>query len=187
MFSPRDSNPITLITRSGQRVLFRSTLEARWSVYFDLMGFAWQYEPFRHDIGGGITYTPDFKVDDIGLIEIKPTHGALTPSLPRIEKFVRQTGERVYAFCAGLQSYVTIIAVKDGEFKVIELDWLESEIVLGGKSRRQAAIDDTYTFKTAIQGTLKSANLAKIKRGEAKTFEERETVSRWKREPIGAI
>ncbi len=184
MFSSRDSNPITLITRKGERVLFRSTLEARWSVYFDVMGFEWKYEPFRYDIGGGITYTPDFKVDDIGLIEIKPSPISLSPSLPRIEKFVRQTGERVYAFCSGLQPYVSIIAMKDNKFKVIELEWLTSEIVLGGKSRREAAINDTYLFKDAIQSAFKMANNAKIKGGEPKTPEERQIVAKWKKEPL---
>ncbi len=184
MFSPRDSNPITLITRKGERVLFRSTLEARWSVYFDVMGFEWEYEPFRHDIGGGITYTPDFKVDDIGLIEIKPSPAALESSLPRIEKFVKQTGERVYGFCCGVQSFVNIMAVKDDEFKVIDLDWLAGEIVLGGKSRRQAAINDTYFFKDAVQSALRAANNAKIKGGEPKTPEERQIVAKWKKEPL---
>ncbi len=38
-------------------VLFRSRLESRWAAFFDLVGWAWEYEPF--DLIG---WTPDFLV-----------------------------------------------------------------------------------------------------------------------------
>jgi len=31
---------------------FRSRLEARWAVFFDRLGVAWQYEPEGYDLGG---------------------------------------------------------------------------------------------------------------------------------------
>ena len=37
--------------------LFRSRLEARWAAYFDLLGWAWEYEPF--DLNG---WSPDFAI-----------------------------------------------------------------------------------------------------------------------------
>ncbi len=186
MFSPRNSNPVTLIARSGERVLFRSTLEARWSIYFDLLALSWVYEPLRFDIGGGITYTPDFNVAEIGYIEIKPTRRLLNPSLPRIKKFIEKTGERVYAFCADdVAPNVWILA--ESPIRIIELDRLASKIVLAGRPKWDAFMSDPLQAGIAIETAIKSANRAKIKGGEPKTFKERQTVAVWKREPIGAI
>jgi hypothetical protein len=41
---------------------FRSRLEARWAVFFDAMGWQWEYEEQGYDLGGGVYYLPDFKV-----------------------------------------------------------------------------------------------------------------------------
>ena len=41
---------------------FRSRLEARWAVFFDRLGVAWQYEPEGYDLGGAGWYLPDFRV-----------------------------------------------------------------------------------------------------------------------------
>ena len=40
---------------------FRSRLEARWAVFFDSMGWKWEYEPEGFDLPSG-WYLPDFKV-----------------------------------------------------------------------------------------------------------------------------
>lgn len=40
--------------------LFRSRLEARWAVFFDVCGVAWEYEPEGYDLGDGLCYLPDF-------------------------------------------------------------------------------------------------------------------------------
>ena len=42
---------------------FRSRLEARWAVFFDAFGLEWEYEPEGFDLGNGIYYLPDFKVN----------------------------------------------------------------------------------------------------------------------------
>lgn len=48
--------------------MFRSRLEAKWAVFFDLCGWAWSYEP--RDYGGWI---PDFALGDSAtLVEVKP-------------------------------------------------------------------------------------------------------------------
>lgn len=39
---------------------FRSRLEARWAVYFDAVGLAWDYEPEGFDVGEIGWYLPDF-------------------------------------------------------------------------------------------------------------------------------
>ena len=42
---------------------FRSRLEARWAVFFDALGLEWEYEPEGFDLGDGVYYLPDFKVN----------------------------------------------------------------------------------------------------------------------------
>lgn len=54
-------------------VMFRSRLEATWAAYFDLVGVAWEYEPF--DLEG---WAPDFLLRVGGfeiLAEVKPVDG----------------------------------------------------------------------------------------------------------------
>lgn len=40
---------------------FRSRLEARWAVFFDTLGLAWEYEPEGFQLAEG-PYLPDFKI-----------------------------------------------------------------------------------------------------------------------------
>jgi hypothetical protein len=44
-------------------ISFRSRLEARWAMFFDLIGVAWEYEPVRIRTCR-ITYVPDFRIED---------------------------------------------------------------------------------------------------------------------------
>lgn len=44
---------------------FRSRLEARWAVFFDVCGVKWEYEPEGYDLGNGISYLPDFVLHDV--------------------------------------------------------------------------------------------------------------------------
>lgn len=183
MYSPRDFKPITLIRRSGERVLFRSKLEARWSVYFDLLAFKWEYEPFRFDIGGGITYTPDFSVEEIGLIEVKPARKLLSESLPRISKFVAKTGNRVYAVCASEVS-PSVYILAECPLRIVECDRLMSKIVLAGKTRLQDFKNEPELSSIGIEQAIKQANRARLKGGgEPKTPAERELAAKWKRDP----
>lgn len=39
---------------------FRSRLEARWAVFFDTAGIAWEYEPEGYVLSDGRKYLPDF-------------------------------------------------------------------------------------------------------------------------------
>ena len=45
---------------------FRSRLEARWAVFFDALGVKYEYEPEGFDLGDGIYYLPDFRVQCYG-------------------------------------------------------------------------------------------------------------------------
>lgn len=53
-------------------VKFRSTLEARWAIFFDACGLDWVYEPECFKLPAG-NYTPDFYLKKYDLyVEIKP-------------------------------------------------------------------------------------------------------------------
>jgi hypothetical protein len=57
---------------------FRSRLEARWAVFFDALGIAWEYEPEGFTLSDGTRYLPDFWLPtfDGGMwAEVKPTGG----------------------------------------------------------------------------------------------------------------
>ena len=55
-------------------ILFRSRLEARWALYFDLLGIEWLYEMEGFKLESGEIYLPDFYLPpplDI-FCEVKP-------------------------------------------------------------------------------------------------------------------
>ena len=59
---------------------FRSRLEARWAVFFDLLGVVWEYEPegFRM---GSVCYLPDFRLS----LPVKRLIPGLLPRLEPVE------------------------------------------------------------------------------------------------------
>ena len=60
------------IETSYKGYLFRSRLEARWAVYFDALGIAWEYEKEGYKTSAG-NYLPDFWLPSIGAFaEVKP-------------------------------------------------------------------------------------------------------------------
>ncbi len=64
----------------------RSRLEARWAIFFRELNLKWIYEPIA--LRGGVrSYTPDFRVQGFGYIEIKPT----------LELFIQESSERIAA------------------------------------------------------------------------------------------
>ena len=51
---------------------FRSRLEARWAVFFDALGFSWEYEPEGFTLHDGTRYLPDFYLPRTGTwVEVK--------------------------------------------------------------------------------------------------------------------
>lgn len=73
--------PIGAIETRYAGCRFRSRLEARWAVFFDALGIAWEYEPqgfqcsYRLSLEEGtFPYLPDFWLPDLGLwAEVKGT------------------------------------------------------------------------------------------------------------------
>lgn len=52
--------------------LFRSQLEARWAIFFDLMGINWDYEPSFYQVGPMLRYLPDIYLPDLQIwVEVK--------------------------------------------------------------------------------------------------------------------
>jgi hypothetical protein len=52
---------------------FRSRLEARWAVYFEVLGISWEYEPQGYELEDGISYLPDFFFPELKCFgEVKP-------------------------------------------------------------------------------------------------------------------
>ena len=64
---------VTAIQTEYAGCRFRSRLEARWAVVFDVLGLPWRYESEGFELSNGQRYLPDFFIDGIGWIEIKPT------------------------------------------------------------------------------------------------------------------
>lgn len=54
-----------------KNIQFRSKTEARWAVYFDLIGLKWIYEEKGYQLPNGQYYLPDFRIPGFGWIEIK--------------------------------------------------------------------------------------------------------------------
>lgn len=55
------------------RILFRSRLEARWALYFDVIGIEWEYEKEGYEFADGTRYLPDFWLPQVRMwAEVKP-------------------------------------------------------------------------------------------------------------------
>lgn len=69
-------------------MLFRSRLEARWAVFFDVAGIKYEYEPegFEHD---GIKYLPDFYLPDMDVyVEVKPDRPGMEEDILKCYKMI---------------------------------------------------------------------------------------------------
>lgn len=53
---------IKAIETEYKGLLFRSRLEARWAMFFDNMGYKWEYEPEGYILEDGSKYIPDFRL-----------------------------------------------------------------------------------------------------------------------------
>ena len=63
--------------RKYKNIEFRSTLEAKWARFFDLLGWSWKYEPFKL-IHGTDSWIPDFVItgfnEQLIYCEVKPSN-----------------------------------------------------------------------------------------------------------------
>lgn len=159
-----EARPTALVFANGRRVVFRSRLEARWATYFEKMGFAWKYEPFRFQLAGGgsTAYTPDFEVEGIGVIEIKPTCETLAESIARIERYIAETGNRVH-FWFGSRPFNSSLAIIGGDpMRMTFLDGMQSTLVLCGTQRHDAAKQDFSAVDQLVRAAIWQASEPKF-------------------------
>jgi hypothetical protein len=84
----------------GHDIWMRSTAEARWAMFFEKLGHKWQYEPKQFQLSKGL-YTPDFLVENVGWLEIKPTKDHVRESWRKIQLLVKEhfkADERIFIF-----------------------------------------------------------------------------------------
>lgn len=144
---------------NGKRTVFRSRLEARWATYFASRSLQWEYEPFKFPIGGkGATYTPDFKVDGIGIIEVKPYFDALADSVDRIERYVEKTKERVYLFHGSSPAKADAMILFGNPLKGYRCDAMQRVLILGGEDGRAFAIKNFDAFNQSVEISLNAAS-----------------------------
>lgn len=84
---------------------FRSRLEARWAVFFDAMGWRYQYEPEGFVLPNGVYYLPDFYLPDLNWwFEIKGKY----PTAEEIE-------HALHFYNAGMQYCILYGSCAEGE------------------------------------------------------------------------
>lgn len=113
MTQSQSTSPYTIqpIETAYKGYRMRSRLEARWAVFFDDLGFEWQYEPEGYDLGEPGWYLPDFRIT--GGIGSKPAFLEIKPQgLPISE--LRTADQQVRALFHGLQ-YTHLVALVVGE------------------------------------------------------------------------
>jgi hypothetical protein len=87
--------PIETIYRGFR---FRSRLEARWAVFYDSLGIAWEYEREGFDFGNGDLYLPDFYIPSLDCwIEIKGEEPTSKESF-LADKLAQATRKDVFIF-----------------------------------------------------------------------------------------
>jgi nucleoside 2-deoxyribosyltransferase len=73
---------------------FRSRTEARWAVFFDAAGIAWQYEAEGYNLDGRY-YLPDFFLPELKVfVEVKPTKEAAEQATPLLRALAKASGCR---------------------------------------------------------------------------------------------
>jgi hypothetical protein len=87
---------------------FRSRLEARWAVFFDVMGWKYLYEPEGFDLNG-IWYLPDFYLPaDDTWFEVKPS-----------ENLTREEEEKITRFLEANPQYMLLVGDPSDDMAVL--------------------------------------------------------------------
>lgn len=109
---------------------FRSRLEARWAIFFDLVGIKYQYENEAFEIGK-INYLPDFFLPEENYyIEIKPND----PPAEELEKIVSFAWHKPILLLAG-EPYATFDQYGAGAtIEYVGKSYLERPLLCTGKN-----------------------------------------------------
>lgn len=151
----RQDNKISVV----DGVTIRSALEARWAIFFSAFDLKWEYEPTAFRLRDGHTYTPDFKVEGLGWIEIKPTIGHLRESVRRIKQFLSEHPEwELYAFCSDRPRFLYGEDVFFSKGKI----YLPTEHQMNAKITKARQTESEIILHNAIQIAFITSNDAKI-------------------------
>jgi len=75
---------------------FKSRLEARWAVFFDLLGLRWEYEVEGYELPDKVRYLPDFKLfspqGNHRWVEIKPSDVTDDPKFKAFKTAIAKLG-----------------------------------------------------------------------------------------------
>lgn len=106
---------------------FRSRIEARWAVFFDAIGCAYEYEPEGFDLGDGYYYLPDFYLPEHDVwVEIKGKQ-LTEEERQKIERFcqakcnIEKTGTRFRLLEGQIPD---VLQVQDGVFGIPCFNWI---------------------------------------------------------------
>jgi hypothetical protein len=118
---------------------FRSRLEARWAVFMDAIGVAYEYEPEAYDLDG-MFYLPDFWLPGMeAYLEIKPKYPTdeETEKASRLAQF---TGNTIFILFGQPENprHLNEPSSDSG----IRIDWMETED--NGKISKHPAWDCYY-------------------------------------------
>jgi len=167
---------------------FRSKLEARWALYFDLVKVAWDYEPDGYDLGDLGWYLPDFYLSDFDtFIEIKPKSGDKDSVRAQLMRLTELTGSAAWGLFGDPYDHKWVsLSLSDGVTpgiagRILEKGWHEqwtdfqiSFINLKGDKCRPMPSLGTEAIGSAL-GNVKE----KLEARQAR-FDHGQTPKKWK-------
>lgn len=142
-------------------VVFRSMLEARWAKFFSLIGLQWIYEPETFNRGKD-QYRPDFLVEGLGYVEIKPEIRFLEESGKRITECLGMLNKPLYVFaCPSVAFRGAVLALfKDDKIYALEELHVLKAICEARKIRDYPK--DRELYLNAVSAAIQNANSCKI-------------------------
>lgn len=106
---------------------FRSRLEARWAVFFDTIGIAYEYEPEGYEFEDGTRYLPDFWLPTFSggmWAEVKPDD-PMPAAVEKAENLVMGSKHSLW-WCVGTPAFRTYEVMDyDGFSDPPGIDWID--------------------------------------------------------------
>lgn len=164
---------------------FRSRLEARWAVFFDVLGIKYVYEPQGYTMKYGIRYLPDFELlniyrrdcDSTGykntplFVEVKGAYNESQISIEdkiKIENFAKERDIIVFgnipkdlndAYESGHDPYLFNYSFLDGDAYPCFFSIFQGNIWLGGPDHDES---QEFGSEESINRALATARMARF-------------------------